>query len=135
MNRRKLWQFGVFSYLSIYLLAMLLPRELPFNQISTLHTNVFKKLFSQMLYYGGPLEPVANFLLLMPVFAILIHYLHKSRAVSAFYICVALSGTVELVQKLIPGRVSSLKDFLLNSAGAVIAFLVFKVKSKAKEIK
>ena len=135
MNWRKLWLICTSSYLIFYFAAVVLPRKMPFDQISSTQTGFLKKIFSQILYYDGPLEPVANFVFLIPVFAILLHYLGKSRTIPAVYICVALSASAELLQKLIPGRVSSLRDFFLNSAGAVTAYLTFEVMSRLNIIK
>jgi glycopeptide antibiotics resistance protein len=126
MNWRKIGQICAISYLFLYLAAMVMPRKPPYEQFSSDHANFIKRAFHQILYYGGPLEPVANFFVLIPVFVITLTLLGKSRIVLALAICISLSAAAESLQQLIPGRVSSLRDFALNSAGAIAAFLLYK---------
>jgi glycopeptide antibiotics resistance protein len=111
---------------------MVMPRKLPYEQFSLLHSNFIKRAFHQLLYYGGSLEPVANFFFLVPIFAILLGLLGKSKSVSAVLICIALSAIAESLQRLIPGRVSSLRDFVLNSAGAISAYLLYTFYTRSK---
>jgi len=84
-------------------------------------------LFHQILYYGGPLEPVANFFFFIPIFAILLVFLGKARALLGLVICISLAASAETLQHFIPGRVSSVRDFTLNASGAVVAFLANKI--------
>ena len=132
MNRRKIGQIFTISYLFLYVAAMVLPRKLPFNQVYSQHANLIKRVFSQLLYYGGPLEPVANFFFLMPIFAISFHLLGRGKAIYAVAICIGLSATAEILQRSIPGRVSSLRDFALNSAGAISAYLLYSIYARNK---
>lgn len=132
MNWRKIGHICAIFYLFLYLAAMVMPRKLPYEQFSPLHSNFIKRAFHQILYYGGPLEPVANFFVLIPAFAILLTFLGRSRAVWGVAICIALSATAESLQQFIPGRVSSVRDFALNSAGAITAFLLYKVFNSRK---
>jgi glycopeptide antibiotics resistance protein len=111
---------------------MVMPRKLPYEQFSPLHSNFIKRAFHQILYYGGPLEPVANFFVLIPAFAILLTFLGRSRAVWGVAICIALSATAESLQQFIPGRVSSFRDFALNSAGAISAYLLYTFYTRSK---
>lgn len=126
MKRRKIGHICAFFYFSLYFAAMVIPRKLPYEQFSSLHSNFIKRTFHQILYYGGPLEPVVNFFLLFPAFAILLIFLGRSRAIWGVAICIVVSATAESLQQLIPGRVSSVRDFALNSAGAVTAMLFYK---------
>jgi glycopeptide antibiotics resistance protein len=130
MNWRKVRQICTVSYLLLYIAAMVLPRKLPFSQVYSSHTNLIKRVFSELLYYGGPFEPVANFFLLMPIFVIILHFLGRSKAVYAMAICVGLSAAAELLQRFIPGRVGSLRDFALNCAGVVTAYLIYLQKRR-----
>jgi glycopeptide antibiotics resistance protein len=125
MNWRKIGRICAISYLFLYLAAMVMPRKIPSGHK---HHHVFsiKRLFHEILYYGGPLEPVANFLFLIPIFGILLVFLGKSRAFLAASTCIVISATAESLQHFIPGRVSSLGDFALNSGGAITAFLLYK---------
>jgi glycopeptide antibiotics resistance protein len=127
MNCRKIGRICAFSYLFLYMSAMIMPRMLPDQQFSPTRVNFLSKIFHQLLYYGGPLEPVANFLFLMPIFAILICKLGQTSDLKALYLCISLSAFVEIAQIYIPGRVSSIFDFLLNSLGALVAFSVLRI--------
>ena len=128
MNRRKIGQFGAVFYLIIYVLAMVLPRKLPDEGFDSAQVTFVKRIFHEALYYSGPLEPIANFIFLIPVFTFLVWVLGigKSPAI-ALIACIALSATAEFLQQVIPGRVSSLRDFALNSTGAILAFLIYRV--------
>ena len=106
---------------------MVMPRKLPSGHFPKDHPISLKRLFHQILYYGGPLEPVANFFFLIPIFAILLMFLGKARALLGLVICISLAASAETLQHFIPGRVSSVKDFTLNSSGAAVAFLVYKI--------
>ena len=129
MNRRRIGQIGAILSILLYSSAMMMPRRLLKEDLDT--TNFLKQIFNQILYYGGSLEPAANFILLMPVFASLIYLLGRSKALAVLTICLALSATVEFLQRFIPGRVSSVQDLILNCLGALFAFLLYKIALKA----
>jgi glycopeptide antibiotics resistance protein len=129
MNRRRIGQIGAILSILLYASAMMMPRRLLKEDLDT--TNFLKQIFHQILYYGGSLEPAANFILLMPVFASLIYLLGRSKALAVLTICLALSATVEFLQRFIPGRVSSVQDLILNCLGALFAFLLYKIALKA----
>jgi len=130
MNWRKIGQICAISYIFLYQAAMVVPRKLPNEQFVSVDANFIRRVFHQILYYGGPLEPVANFVLLIPFFGILLAILGKSRATLAVTICIALSAWAETLQQFIPGRVSSAKDFALNSGGAITAYLIYKLHQR-----
>jgi len=109
-------------YITIYLLAMVFPRKVPKDQLDP--SNFLKKLFQDLLYLSGTLEFVGNILLLVPMLLILIKLFGKLKDIYALLICFLLSAGSELAQSFIPGRVSSLRDFILNASGAVAAFLI-----------
>ena len=109
-------------YISIYLLAMAFPRKVPKDQLDP--SNFLKKLFQDLLYLSGSLEFIGNIFLLVPMFAILTKLFLRLEAVYALMFCILLSAGAEFAQSFIPGRVSSIRDFILNSSGAVAAFLI-----------
>jgi len=115
--------------------AMLTPRKLPTNHGATTSPNFFKRIIREILYYNGALEPVVNFLFLIPIFAFLILFLGRPKAHLSLTICVALSAIAEFLQRFIPGRVSSPQDLLLNCLGALFAFLLYKISLKANFLK
>ena len=143
MNRRKIGQIGGLVYFIIYSVAVLTPRELPkFQVISQTLPNervglnsAFDRILTLILYSGGTLEPVVNFFILIPIFVFLILLLGSSKAPLVLTICLCLSATAEILQRFIPGRVSSLQDLLLNCLGAVSAFLLYQISIKANFLK
>ena len=128
-------QISAIFYLILYAAAMLTPRKLSSHHGALTDSHFFKRIIHEVLYYGGSLEPVANLLLLIPIFAFLILFLGGSKAHYWLAICVAISAIIEIFQQFIPGRVSSLQDLLLNCLGTVSAFLFYKLALKAKLLK
>lgn len=110
-------------YISIYLLAMVFPRKVPKDQLDP--SNFLKKLFQDLLYLSGSLEFIGNIFLLVPMFAILTKLFLRLKAVYALMFCILLSAGAEFAQSFIPGRVSSMRDLILNSLGAAAAFLIY----------
>jgi len=132
MNWKKIWQVSAIFYLTLYLIGVLLPRKLPNEQF--ISSNFFQRVFHELLYYSGHLEPVANFFLLIPVFTFLLSVLGREKSLLSLLICISLSAFAETLQLLIPGRVSSLRDFLLNCAGSLTAFLLNRAYSTRKHL-
>jgi len=135
VNWRKIGQVSAIFYIILYAAAMLTPRKLPSHHSTSANSNFFKRIIHEILYYSGALEPVVNFLFLIPIFAFLILFLGRSKAHLSLTICLALSATAEFLQQFIPGRVSSLQDLLLNCLGAVGAFLLYQISIKANLLK
>jgi len=122
VNKTALLKASGALYISIYLLAMVFPRKVPKDQLEP--SNFLTKLFQDLLYISGNLEFVGNILLLVPMFVILIKLFGRLKDIYALLICILLSVSAELAQSFIPGRVSSLRDFILNSSGALAVFLI-----------
>ena len=122
MNKTALIKASGALYVSAYLLAMVFPRKVPKDQLDP--SNFLTKLFQDLLYLSGNLEFVGNILLLVPMFFILMKLFGSLKDMYALLICLLLSAGAEFAQSFIPGRVSSLRDFILNSLGAVAVFLI-----------
>ena len=122
MNKTALIKASGALYISAYLLAMVFPRKVPKDQLDP--SNFLTKLFQDLLYLSGNLEFVGNILLLVPMFFILMKLFGSLKDMYALLICLLLSAGAEFAQSFIPGRVSSLRDFILNSLGAVAVFLI-----------
>lgn len=122
MNKTALIKASGALYISAYLLAMVFPRKVPKDQLDP--SNFLTKLFQDLLYLSGNLEFVGNILLLVPMFFILIKLFGSLKDMYALLICLLLSAGAEFAQSFTPGRVSSLRDFILNSSGAVAVFLI-----------
>ncbi len=135
MNRRNIGRVGAIFYLALYSLAILTPRRISISNGTTSHPHFFKRLLHGILYYGGPLEPVANFLLLVPIFLLLPFLSRKIKPWLSLAICSGLAATSEILQIFIPGRFSSIKDFALNSLGALFAYLLHIISTRAKSLK
>ena len=132
MNRNRLYKTSGAVYVGIYILAIVFPRKVPKNQLVT--DNFLKKLFQELLYMSGNLEFIGNIFLLIPIFVILVKLFARVNAVFALTICILISASAEFAQSFIPGRVSSLRDFLLNCAGSLIAFLLSEGYSNRRRL-
>ena len=132
MNRNRLYKASGAVYIGIYILAMVFPRKVPKDQLVT--DNFLKKLFQELLYMSGNLEFIGNIFLLIPIFVILVKLFARVNAVFALTICILISASAEFAQSFIPGRVSSLRDFLLNCAGSLIAFLLSEGYSNRRRL-
>ncbi len=121
-------KIGSIFYITIYLLSMVIPRKIPKDQLEAY--NLLIRFLQEFLYLSGTFEVIGNFLLLFPLFFILIYLFGKSKSTLSLIICIVLSAGAELLQSVIPGRVSSLRDFLLNSFGAISALVIFQLYLK-----
>ncbi len=128
MNWKMAQKIGSIFYITIYLLSMVIPRKIPKDQLEA--DNFLIRFLQEILYLSGTLEVIGNFLLLFPLFFILVYLLGKSKSILSVTICILLSAGAELLQNAIPGRVSSLRDFLLNSLGAVSALVIYQIYLK-----
>jgi len=132
VNTNRLYKASGAVYVGIYILAMVFPRKVPKDQLVT--DNFLKKLFQELLYMSGNLEFIGNIFLLIPIFVILVKLFARVNAVFALTICILISASAEFAQSFIPGRVSSLRDFLLNCAGSLIAFLLSEGYSNRRRL-
>ena len=81
-------------------------------------------IFHKIIYLHGPLEKVGNVALVFILFIILPYLFPRLSIKAAALICCMLSACVESMQVFIPGRVSSLVDFLTNVIGVGSAFIL-----------
>ena len=128
MNWKMAQKIGSIFYITIYLLSMVIPRKIPKDQLEA--DNFLTRFLQEILYLSGTLEVIGNFLLLFPLFFILVYLLGKSKSILSVTICILLSAGAEILQNAIPGRVSSLRDFLLNSLGAISALVIYQIYLK-----
>jgi glycopeptide antibiotics resistance protein len=121
-------------YIPVLLLGLLLPRNTAID-IDTTPTGIISKILHEILYLTGPPEVFLNFLLFIPFFLALL-FLNPalSRYWAALISCLTSAGA-ELVQSQIPGRVSSMRDFLSNCVGVVVALAVVAGLPKGKSAK
>ena len=131
VNWGKIRRFSAAIYFFVYGLGMVLPRTQQVGGSDFAEVFFIRRIFHMILYYGGPLEPIANFLLLIPAFFLLVAIAPRLRPVFVLWFCFFLSAAAEWLQSFIPGRVSSLRDFALNSAGSATAFYIFKFSHRS----
>ena len=122
VNKRAVLKTSSALFIGVYLVAMVFPRKVPKDQLDP--SNFLKKLFQDLLYLSGNLEVIGNIFLLVPMFVILMKLFLRLKAFYALMICILLSAGAEFAQSFIPGRVSSTRDFILNSSGAATAFVI-----------
>lgn len=125
MGLKKLGQIIAFCYFIALIVALFMPRKYP--EDSLISTNFLAKYFHEILYYSGTLEPVGNFLLLIPVFLLVVSVTRSNQLILALFACAAISVLAEIGQSFIPGRVSSSQDLLLNIGGAFVTMLILLV--------
>ena len=133
MNRNGLYKAGATLYIAVYLLAMAFPRKVPKDQL--IADNFLKKLLQDLLYISGNIEIIGNIFLLIPIFVILVKLFARIHAAYALTICIFLSASAEFAQSFIPGRVSTIRDFLLNSFGVISAFIIYQLYLKKSQQK
>lgn len=118
-------QLVAFCYSVALLIALFMPRRYPENAITP--TNFLSRFLHEILYYSGGLEPLGNFLLLIPVFLLVVSVVSSHQLLTAIMVCTLISVLAEIGQLFIPGRVSSGQDLLLNIGGAFVSMLILMV--------
>jgi VanZ family protein len=78
------------------------------------------------------IEMAANVLLFVPVALFLAGAAPRLPGVVVWLICTAASAGVETAQLVLPGREPTVRDVVLNSAGAAIGVLLHAVVSRRR---
>ena len=92
----------------------------------------FPSIGHQILYLGGFWAWVGNFLMLVP-FAFLIHSIWPKLSLQTiFIICLLTTISIEFIQLYIPGRVSDLRDVVLNATGAGLILLSINLQRTSR---
>jgi glycopeptide antibiotics resistance protein len=134
MPRVKPIAFLLGLYIPILFVGLLVPRSTT-TGIQSAPAGFIRRLIHEILYLTGPPEIYLNFLLFIPFFfAISILAPKLSRPRAALISCFT-SATAELAQSQIPGRVSSMRDFLSNCVGVMIALAAVSALSEKKVFK
>ena len=118
-------QLVAFCYSVALLIALFMPRKYPENAATP--TNFLGRFLHEILYYSGGLEPLGNFLLLVPVFLLVVSVGRGHQLLTALIVCTLISVLSEIGQSFIPGRVSSGQDLILNIGGAFVTMLILMV--------
>ena len=125
MKLKILSQLVAFCYSVVLLVALFVPRKYPENAVTP--SNFLGRFLHEILYYSGSLEPLGNFLLLIPVFLLVVSIGRSHQLLTAIIVCTLISVMAEIGQSFIPGRVSSGQDLLLNIGGAFVTMLILMV--------
>jgi glycopeptide antibiotics resistance protein len=129
VRKRELFAAAFLIYLFLLSLFVLFPRPIlesgDSSQISEFlqtHANFFYKI----LYADTRLVAIGNFLMLTP-FPVIYSYISPATSLKRIFLQgVALSATFELIQTVIPGRVSDLVDFLSNSLSVALGVAIVR---------
>ena len=134
MPRVKPIAFLLGLYILILFVGLLVPRSTT-TGIQSAPEGFIRRWIHEILYLTGPPEIYLNFLLFIPFFfAISILTPTLSRPRAALISCFT-SATAELAQSQIPGRVSSMRDFLSNCVGVMIGLAAVTALSEKKVFK
>ena len=135
MTLKRLSQVFAFCYSVGMVVALFFPRKYPADLIVS--RNILSNFLHEILYYSGALEPLGNFLLLIPVFLLVTSVAKNYRLIIALFTCASISILAEIGQSFIPGRVSSIQDLVLNIGGVcatLLIILVFKLVNSEPRI-
>ena len=117
-------------YIPILLVGLLLPRSAS-NDYKPM--GLIERIFYDILFLSGPPEVFLNFLIFIPFFFALLSLVPAlSRPWAALISCLT-SAAAELAQSQIPGRVSSLRDFLSNCVGVLATLALLSALSTRKK--
>jgi glycopeptide antibiotics resistance protein len=75
---------------------------------------------------------IGNIVLFSPLFLILNHYNKSLNLEACLIICALSPAIIELLQRWIPGRVSSMSDLILNVAGLLGVYLIVKFRRRVQ---
>ncbi len=125
MTLKRLSQIFAFCYSVGLIVALFFPRKNPADLVVS--RNILSKFLHEILYYSGALEPLGNFLLLIPVFLLVASVAKNYQLIIALCTCAAISVLAEIGQAFIPGRVSSTQDIALNIGGVTATLLIILV--------
>ena len=130
LRKRDIAGITLLLYLAALLLFVLFPRPIletgdPSQIAEYLRTHA--NFFYKILYADTHLVALGNYLMLTP-FPIIVHAFSSRISLQAiFFMGMALSAVFELVQLVIPGRVSDPVDFFSNVVSVGIGTLIVRL--------
>jgi len=130
LRKRDIAGITLLLYLAALLLFVLFPRPIletgdPSQIAEYLRTHA--NFFYKILYADTHLVALGNYLMLTP-FPIIVHAFSSRISLQAiFFMGMALSALFELVQLVIPGRVSDPVDFFSNIVSVGIGTLIVRL--------
>ena len=81
---------------------------------------------------ASTVEMAANVLLFVPVALFFAGVFPQLSGITVWLMCTATSVGVETAQLVLPGRESTMRDVVLNSAGAVVGVLLHHLLSRRR---
>ena len=135
LRKRDIAGIACAIYLASLSLFVLFPRPVletgdpsQIAQYLQTHANFFYKI----LYADTHLVALGNFLMLLPLPIILNAISPTISLKKIFLFGACLSALFELIQLVIPGRVSDFADFLSNSLSAAVGILIVRLLRRRK---
>lgn len=126
-NAKKVIPLLLISYICLALIFTLFPRPILLSSDPgeiELFFQTHTGLFYQVLYADSETVAIGNYLLLtIPALLVKIRFvgMKSSLIISLFFV---FSLSIELLQQMIPGRVSDLVDLFSNTLSAVIGLVM-----------
>ena len=125
MKIKRFSKILAFCYVVALVVVLLVPRS--FRDGADKSGNALTGYLHEILYYSGPLEPLGNFFLLIPIFLLVASLAKNHQMIIALSTCVFISVMAEIGQAFIPGRVSSTQDLALNIGGVCATLMIILV--------
>ncbi len=87
-----------------------------------------------ILYLGGPLQWVGNFLMFIPLVLLLRTCWSRLTLQSIFIVTLLTTISIELIQIYIPARNSDVRDIIANGSGAAVTLLYLHFHKVSKNL-
>jgi VanZ family protein len=131
---QNLYRFLLATYASILGLFLLWPRSIdeftPTTATIEPTTSAASQAAHNLLYISGYQEILGNFAMLIPVVLLIRKISPAMKSQSTLLICLFATIFIELLQIYIPGRVSDVRDVVLNAGGASTAMVFLEIRTR-----
>lgn len=124
-------------YVAAFVLAVFFPRPdlvNPYSKSLIAKTgSIITNFAHDVLYYSGDLQWLGNFFMLAPLPFLLRMVWRNLKPQTLFLIGLLITITIETAQIYIPGRVSDLRDVVMNGAGVGVSVLYIKYNDNQRK--